>query len=104
MNLIEKAEISLENTNREIEIISMELQKIKESRIPEDIKREFSNRLASELVWLEDVLEDEKKSLDYFEMMDEERLEEERQQYEDLAVDCGIEEYQLNKHGYDGLV
>ena len=83
---IELLEVSKTDTEREIEVVEMELKNIEDGRLNQDIKAEFSKRLGNELIWLESILEDEKSSIEYLEMG-----------YRDEQTDNEIEELKLNR-------
>lgn len=83
---IESLEVSMEDTTREIEVLELELKNIQDSKIPNDLKAEFSRRLEGELIWLETILEDERKSIEFLEF-----------KYCDDKADNDLEELKLSQ-------
>ena len=72
-------EVSIEDTEKQLSYIELELKNIQDSKIPPDIKAEFVKRLESEIEWLNDFIADEKGALDYYELQHEEEYYEQRQ-------------------------
>jgi len=74
-------EVSIEDNERQIELIQHECKKIEDSELPQDIKNEFVNRLFHEIEWIEQINEDDKQALTFM----------------DDKVNAQMEEFKLNK-------